>query len=180
MPTVMFSSIFLRAAVRRLSWAETDCRSSSRYELNGTGALRDLLGDVPFEDRPALFVSALNLDDFIIDPTVVTWYTSRSARKNRSPEWWLSCAESYAIMKAGEDDLLVVGLQPDGTLILIVARDWDLEQELASLFCFGELDVGGSKYQIVNFENGSDCEIGLYREWSFEELGISVPHYSYH
>ena len=84
------------------------------------------------------------------------------------------------MMKAGEDDLLVIGLQPDGTIILIVARDWDLEQELTSLFCFGELDVGGSKYQIVNFENGSDCEIGLYRKWSFEELGIFVPSYSYH
>lgn len=174
----VLSSHFLRIAAKRLSKVETDPQSSNQHELNGSSALRDILGGDPFENRPVKFVLLVDEDEIVSETVQVTWYDSRSAQKHRSSEWRLYYKENSVMKEASEGDLLVIGLRPNGSLMFIVARGREIEHELAFLFGIDERDIG-QHYRISDFENGSDREIELHNVWMLEAIGINAaaPHF---
>lgn len=173
----VLSSHFLRIAAKRLSKVETDPGTSNQHEFNGSKALRDVLGNVPFQDVPADFVLLVDVDEVVSERAHVTWYDSRDGNPKRS-EWRLYYKKNSVMDKASEGDLLVIGVRPNGALMFIVARGREVEHELAFLFGFDEENIG-SQYRISDFENGSDREIDLHNVWMLEAIGINVaaPNY---
>lgn len=174
----VLSSHFLRIAAKRLSKVETDPGSSNQHEFNGSGALRDVLGDVSFRDVPANFVLLVDEDEAVSEVAHVSWYDSRENNPKRSAEWRLYYTKNSVMDEANEGDLLVIGVRPDNSLMFIIARGQDIEHELAFLFGIGEQDTG-TAYRISDFQNGSDREIELHNVWMLEALGINIgaPHF---
>ena len=173
----VLSSHFLQIAAKRLSRVETDPGSSNQHEFNGSGALRDVLGETPFEDRPAKFVFLVDEDETVSETVHVTWYDSRENNPKRSAEWRLYYKKNSVMDEANEGDLLVIGKRPDSSLIFIIARRQEIEHELAFLFGIDEQGIG-SRYRISDFENGRDREIELHNVWMLEAIGINAiaPH----
>ena len=169
----VLSSHFLRIAAKRLAKVETDPGSSNQHELNGSSALRGVLGDDPFNDRPVKFVLLVDEDEIVSETVQVTWYDSRIAQERRSSEWRLYYKESSVMNEASDGDLLVIGLRPNDSLMLIVARGREVEHELMFLFGIDERDIG-QQFRISDFENGSDREIELHNVWMLEAIGINA------
>lgn len=113
-----------QAAIKRLSAVETERHTSNQHEINGVGALRQLLGEVPFSKRPTPWI---RLDDSTEMSTSasheVTWYDSRENQLHRSAEWrlyyrgepLLAAGDLFLVIRNGEGELAICTASPQST-----------------------------------------------------------------
>ena len=137
------------AAVKRLAAVETSRKASNQHELNGSGALRELLGAESVKSQPATWLRLSDEGDPLLEQTMYSWYDSRRDDDTRSAEWRLYYTGDPPIQ---EGDLLVcLKRKGDSQLALIVAplgSTW--ETQLIAMF--GEPDPRAGTFSIVQIE----------------------------
>ncbi len=165
------SDHFTGIVAKRLSAVETDPATSHQHEFNGTSALRHLLTDEGFENRPARFVRLGGEGDNKSDDGFVTWYDARANHKTRT-EWRLYYQSNAVMSAAVEGDLLVVGHRPDGALLfLVAAQGTTFENQIAWLFA---LDGGlGAEFRFEGFQGSGDKSLDFVSRYILEAIGIA-------
>jgi hypothetical protein len=117
------SSYFIGVATKRLSAVEADVFRSNQHELNGVSSLKELLGEVSEGqtfDAGFLYLSDTSEDRPLSVDGQATWYDARASHPTRS-EYRLYFKTNAVMDRAREGDLLVIGLRPEGRLLLVVA-----------------------------------------------------------
>lgn len=144
------SEYFEGVAAKRLSRVEADVLTSNQHEFNGVEGLRDLLGEPDGKVRYASDIVYLNDDDDSAAPEegTLTWYDARQkARLERGVNRWeyrLYFPTTRASGRAAAGDLLVIGRQRNGRLLVIVAeKDSGISSQIEWLFGTTNLDQPG-------------------------------------
>jgi hypothetical protein len=132
-----------RAVIKRLSAVESEREESNQHELNGTGALRALLGDERRTHMDARWIVLADDREPVIQPDTFTWYNARANVPTRSAEWRLYYREEPSIF---EGDLLCALMRPEnGELALLVAREGS-SWESQLLLLFGNPDLRSGSF----------------------------------
>ena len=166
------SDHFTGIVAKRLSAVETDPAKSNQHEFNGTTALRHLLTDAGFENRPARFVRLGEDGENQSDDAFITWYDARANHPTRN-EWRLYYQTNAVMSAAVEGDLLIVGRRPDGELLFLVAAQGStLENQMAWLF---GLDGGlGGEFRFEGFQGDGDKSLDFVSSYILNEIGIAA------
>ena len=164
------SDHFTGIVAKRLSAVETDPTKSNQHEFNGTVALRRLLSDEGFENRPSRFVRLGGETESESSDAFVTWYDARANHKTRT-EWRLYYQSNPVMSAAVEGDLLVVGRRTKGELLFLVAAQGStFENQIAWLFA---LDGGlGGDFRYEGFEGPDDRSLDFVSNLALDEIGI--------
>lgn len=165
------SEYFEGIAVKRLSAVEVDPDTSHQHEFNGVTGLKQILG-TDKREFPARFVHLGDNEDVLVTAVgTVTWYDAREAHPTRS-EYRLYYTSTPVSEKFIESDLLLVGKQPNGTVMVIaVAAGSTVENQL--LWLFGLSDPGGS-FTVLEIKDERNIELGFGARYILDELGITV------
>jgi len=121
------SEYFRGVAAKHLSSVEADILVSNQHEFNGVEGLRTLLGEPTGKERYDATLIYLGEDDdsTIIEESSLTWYDARQkGRLERGVMRWeyrLYFPSTRVSAAAAAGDLLVIGLQQNGRLLVIIA-----------------------------------------------------------
>ena len=124
------SQYFKGVAIKKLSAVETDFKRSHQHEFNGVSDLKNLFGKPENSIQIATNFLYLCDDDYdpVRDEGCLTWYDARSkARKERGIErseyrLYYKCESNLVMLCAAENDLLVIALKPDGSVLVVIAE----------------------------------------------------------
>jgi hypothetical protein len=173
------SQYFSGIAAKRLSSVEANVLVSNQHEFNGVEGLRDLLGEpagkVVYE--ATLLYLADGMDIPVSEEGRLTWYDARQkARLERGVQRWeyrLYFPSTRISGLAQEGDLLVIGLQPDGRLLVIIAADdSSAARQISWLFGLGNAGLRG--FIIREDLDGEQDRIALTSRLILENIGIAV------
>lgn len=134
------SNYFAGAAIKNLSAVEADLFRSHQHEFNGVEGLKRVFGKAQGRRKyNAKFIYLNdNDDDPVTDNGFLTWYDAREAHPTRS-EHRLYFPTTKVSMCAAEGDLLVIGLRPDDTVLVVIAEAGStIENQIRWLFGFNE------------------------------------------
>jgi hypothetical protein len=168
------SEYFTGVATKRLRTVEADVLRSHQHEFNGVEALKRIFGEATGKQRfPARF---LYLDDSADEPVVadglLTWYDARELHPTRS-EHRLYFPDTAVSARAAPGDLLVIGCRPDGSALVVVARDGSTVANQVR-WLFGVADLADPGFAIrEDFEDERD-RIALASRLILEQIGIEV------
>jgi hypothetical protein len=165
------SECFEGVVAKRLSGVESNPGQSHQHEFNGVKALKQLLGDERLTDCPTRFVWFGDENEGLSDDSLVTWYDSRENHPTRS-EYRLYFRSNPIMELASEGDLLIVARRPAGEImIIVVASDSTVENQL--LWLFGVPVQIGIGFEYRDFE-GQDTEVDFAARYILDELGIDI------
>lgn len=173
------SQYFTGIAAKRLSSVEANILVSNQHEFNGVEGLRGLLGEPAgkvFYDATLLYLDD-GFDAPVSEEGRLTWYDARQkARLERGVQRWeyrLYFPSTQISDLAREGDLLVIGLQPDGRLLVVVAADDSTAaRQIAWLFGVGSASQRG--FVIRDDLGGEKDRIALTSRLILENIGIAV------
>lgn len=166
------SDLFAGVAAKRLRAVEAETTRSNQHEFNGVAALRGMLGDerrelaarfVLFDDREAPLTADGSL----------TWYDSRIGNPNRAAEYRLYFPDNEVMEAAHEGDLIVFGLRPDGTMLVILGSA-GTTGESQILWLFGLQQAGERGGFILSSPEVLAQDLGLAGRYILEELGVDI------
>lgn len=164
------SQYFNGVAAKRLRAVETDRKRSNQHELNGVTQLKRILGSGRREFRSRFLYLDPDTDKVISDDGFVTWYDSRENHPERS-EYRLYLPETEVYSAASEGDLVIIGVRPDNTvLVIVVPSGSSMENQLIWLF-----DLSGDLNSFVVQEDWTERDLGLAGRTILEEIGIEAP-----
>jgi hypothetical protein len=168
------SEYFTGVATKRLSTVEADVLSSHQHEFNGVEALKRIFGEATGKQRfPTRF---LYLDDSADDPVVadglLTWYDAREQHPTRS-EHRLYFPDTAVSARAAPGDLLVIGRRPDGSALVVVARDGSTVANQVS-WLFGVADLADAGFAIREDLEEERDRIAFASRLILEQIGIQV------
>jgi len=167
------SEYFEAVAIKRLSAVEIAPASSHQHELNGTAALKSVLGVTGSGDPRRFitrFVWAGAEGESRSTHGHATWYDSRRNHPKRS-EYRLYYPTTVMSELAREGDTLFVALRADGTMMMIIAAaDSTVEQKLRWLFDAGQNQGNLFTSHIVSEEAELDFPVRMV----LDELGIDI------
>jgi hypothetical protein len=167
------SSYFRGVAAKRLSAVEADVLRSNQRELNGVNRLKELLGEA--SDGRIFHAGFLYLSDTSEDHPLsadgqATWYDARNRHPTRS-EYRLYFQPNSVMEAAREGDLLVIGLRPDGRLLMVVAAEGSVISSQIE-WLFGLPPTSGKGFALrPNFSTG-DAVASYARRAILSVLGI--------
>jgi len=171
MPTGSLSSHFEAIAAKALSAVEASRAASNQHEFNGVNQLKKMLGP----DRKTIPARFIYLDeketDSVIDETV-TWYDARERHPTRS-EYRLYFRTNAVTSCMSEDDLLVVGKLPDGSILIVVAADDTVKNQIRWLFQLPEGDALNS-FVVHEINGGAGRELNYARRIILSQLQIET------
>lgn len=173
------SQYFSGIAAKRLSSVEANILVSNQHEFNGVEGLRGLLGEPAgkvFYEATLLYLGD-SFDTPVSEEGRLTWYDARQkARLERGVQRWeyrLYFPSTRISDLAGERDLLVIGLQPDGRLLVIVAADdSSAARQISWLFGLGDASQRG--FVVRDDLGGEQDRIELTSRFILENIGIAV------
>lgn len=173
------SQYFKGVALKNLSEVEADTARSNQHEFNGVEGLKQILGEPEGKVRfPAKFLYMTDHDDEpVIEDGFLTWYDARErARKERQIMRWeyrLYFPTNQVSLCAATGDLLVIALQPDNSLLAIVAeKDTTIEKQIRWLFGFSnEVHPGFSVKSELETEQD---RIGFAARVILEQIGVET------
>lgn len=166
------SEYFVGITSKRLSEVEANPKKSNQHEFNGVKPLKNLLGEEKVKDFPVRFVWMGEENEGFSEDSVVTWYDSRERHPFRS-EFRLYFRSNPVMEVASADDLLIVARRASGELlIIVVARNSTVENQM--LWLFGVPVQIGMSFEYRNFEDEADVQIDYPARFILEELGIEV------
>jgi len=115
------SEYFRGVAAKYLSAVEADVAISHQHEFNGVNDLKKLFGTGK-EKYEAVFIYLNDTDDEpVTDTGFLTWYDARERHPTRT-EYRLYFPTTRVSMCTEAGDLLVIGLKPDNTVLVIIAE----------------------------------------------------------
>jgi hypothetical protein len=153
-------------AVKRLSAVETSAKVSNQHELNGSSALRLILGDQQRTDFPVRWLFLADESEPVEEAHDCSWYDARKNSPDRT-EWRLYYRGQPPL---SEGDLLVCLHREQGDeLVFIVGRSGSTwEAQLVALF--GPPDTNAGSFAIGKFEQ-IPAEYVAIADQLFELLG---------
>lgn len=117
------SQYFTGVAIKNLSAVEADPYSSNQHEFNGVSELKRIFGQP--QGKVKFDTKFIYLNDYDDEPTVaegfLTWYDAREKHPKRS-EYRLYFPTTQVSMCAAAGDLLVIGLKPDGSALVVITE----------------------------------------------------------
>lgn len=173
------SQYFQGIAVKRLSSVEADILASNQHEFNGVEGLRALLGEPVGKTRYDSTLLYLGEDDdsTVFEEGSLTWYDARQkARLERGVMRWeyrLYFPTTRVSDLAAAGDLLVIGLQQDGCLLVIIAANGSsAANQIAWLFGVGQPAQQGF---LVRSELDDETDrVELTSRLILERIGVAV------
>lgn len=163
---------FEAVAVKRLSAVEIEPASSNQHELNGTAALKTVLGEGTGERKEfsTRFLWMGAEGEVLSADGSVTWYDARLSHPTRS-EYRLYYPTTIMTDLADVGDSLFVARRADSTLMMIVAvADTTVEQQLRWLFDLQDSQEGVFRSQEVSAYAELDFSVRII----LDELGIDI------
>lgn len=117
------SQYFSGVAIKTLSAVEADLYISRQHEFNGVSALKRIFGETEGKRNYNGKFLYLNDNDSepVISEGILTWYDAREKHPTRS-EYRLYFPTTQVSICASEGDMLVIGLRPDNTVLVIIAE----------------------------------------------------------
>lgn len=117
------SEFFSGLAAKDLSAVEADLVHSHQHEFNGVEGLKNIFGQATGKQKfDARFIYLNDHDDEpVISDGFLTWYDAREQHPTRS-EHRMYFPTTEVSVCAAEGDLLVIGRQQDGSVLVIIAE----------------------------------------------------------
>lgn len=145
-----FLSLYFKGvAAKILSSVEINKWSSNQHEFHGIRVLKNIFG-LKRQYFNARFIYVDNQEKVIQDAGRLTWYDAREYDPDRT-EHRLYYTESNAINYAQENDLMVVGLRSDNTVLVVIAnKESEFCEKLKFLFGVNHIST---EYKSVTLEN---------------------------
>lgn len=167
MPTETLYRYFIGVATKSLSAVETDPKVSNQHEINGVTPLKEILGTNRQKFKAKfIYVSDIEMECFSEDGSM-TWYDARENHPTRT-EYRLYYTANSVMTKAKEGDYFVLGLRPDNSLIVIVARGGSVsERQLAWLF-----DDKDTTNRFTVNKDTSDIRLNFASRYILEQIGL--------
>lgn len=166
------SEYFVGVTAKRLTEVEANPDKSNQHEFNGVKPLKKLLGEERLTDFPVRFVWMGEENEGFSEDSLATWYDSREHHPTRS-EFRLYFRSNPVMEIAAADDLLIIARRPSGELlIIVVAKDSTVENQM--LWLFGVPVQIGRGFEYRDFENGPDMQVDFAARFILEELGIEI------
>ncbi|MFW6152526.1 MAG: type II restriction endonuclease [Verrucomicrobiota bacterium] len=173
MKALQLSEYFSCVVIKRLSEVEVNVAQSNQHELNGVAPFHELFGEHKRENIPVdLFYFDDYQDDTLRADGALTWYDAREKHPTRQ-EFRLYYTANEVLRNSRAGDLLLLGMRPDDSAIIIVARSGSTaESQVVSLFGLtqAELDAVGFSRDIAERE----VTLDYVARAILEELGIEV------
>jgi EcoRII C terminal. len=172
------SQYFTGVAVKNLSAVEADIFKSNQHEFNGAEALKKLFGEAKGKVRfDARF---LYMDDIKDEPVTadgyLTWYDAREKHPTRS-EHRLYFPTNAVSDLASEDDLLIIGLRPDNSvLVIITEKDSTIGNQMQWLFGF--VDLTHPYFSVRGGLESEKDRIEFTSRIILEQIGIETKDYA--
>lgn len=167
------SEYFSGIAAKRLSAVEANFSRSHQHEFNGVKGLKKILGEVSGKKNfSARFVYLNDEDDPAVEDGSLTWYDARERHPARS-EYRLYFPSTTVSECAAEGDLLVIGLRPDGSVLVVIAEsNSTIANQIQWLF--GVTDVGAADFIIREDLETVHDRIEFTSRFILENIGINV------
>ena len=173
------SQYFQGIAAKRLSSVEADILTSNQHEFNGVEGLRTLLGEPSGKERYDATLIYLGEEDdaTITEDGSLTWYDARQkARLERGVKRWeyrLYFPTTRVSDAAVAGDLLVIGLQQNGRLLVIIAGNGSsAANQIAWLFGIGQAAQQG--FLVKSKLEEEHDRVELTSRLILERIGIAV------
>ncbi len=168
------SQYFKGIAIKTLSAVEADPYSSNQHEFNGVSGLKKIFGKV--QGKTKFNTKFIYLNDYDDDPVTadgfLTWYDARENHPTRS-EYRLYFPTTQVSMCSSASDLLVIGLRPDNSVLVIIAEGSStISSQIRWLFGFGDLTHPG--FSIRGELESEQDKIAFASTIILEQLGINV------
>jgi hypothetical protein len=173
------SQYFSGIAAKRLSGVEANILVSNQHEFNGVEGLRSLLGEPSgkvFHEATLLYLGDA-FDTPVFEDGRLTWYDARQkARLERGVQRWeyrLYFPTTRVSDLAREGDLLVIGLQHTGRLLIIVAADGSGAARQIS-WLFGLENASQRGFLVREDLSEERDRIALTSRMILESIGVAV------
>lgn len=173
------SQYFQGIAAKRLSSVEADILASNQHEFNGVEGLRTLLGEPAGKVRyeATLLYLGEGDDSAIVEDGSLTWYDARQkARLERGVMRWeyrLYFPTTRVSDLATVGDLLVIGLQQNGRLLVVIAgSSSSAANQIAWLFGVGQAQQQG--FLVKSELDAEHDRVGFISRLILERIGIAV------
>ncbi|MBN8279240.1 MAG: restriction endonuclease [Gammaproteobacteria bacterium] len=168
------SEYFTGLAAKRLSAVEVDISRSNQHEFNGVDALKRLFGTATGTQRfPARFIY---LSDDQDQPTIadgsLSWYDARERHPTRS-EHRLYFAANSASDCAAKDDVLVIARRPDGSVLVVIAREGSTIASQVH-WLFGLTDLAKPGFAVRDDLETDRDRLAFASRLILENIGIDV------
>lgn len=168
------SQYFSGVAIKRLTSVEANPYSSNQHEFNGVSDLKKIFGKANGKIR--FDTKFLYFNDYDDEPVAadgyLTWYDAREKNPKRS-EYRLYFPTTQVSVCAAEGDLLVIGLKPDNTVLLIIAENGStIANQLIWLFGFNNITHPG--FSIRGELESDQDKIAFASRTVLEHIGIQV------
>jgi hypothetical protein len=169
------SSYFTGVAAKTLTAVEADRNCSHQREFNGVEVLRELFGIA--KERRSFGADFMHLSDVDDDSAPIakgslTWYDARAQNPKRS-EHRLYFSPNPVMERAREGDLLVIGLRPNGRVLVIVAVAGSaISGQIGWLFNLPE--TAGTRFTLRPELSTPTDQVGFARRAILEAIGIEV------
>jgi len=166
------SEFFTGVSIKRLSAVEADAARSNQHEFNGDKGLKTLFGPEKQEYDGLFIYLGDNDDEPVVADGSLTWYDARERHPTRS-EYRLYFPTTTVSLCAAEGDLLVIGMRPDRTiLVLIVQGESTIANQVLWLFSVNvEEDQGFSTREELETEQD---RIGFAARFILEQIGVPI------
>lgn len=168
------SQYFTGVAAKRLSAVEADLFCSHQHEFNGVEALMRIFGVAHGKQKfPARFIY---LNDHDSDPVIadgfLTWYDARENHPTRT-EHRLYFPTTTVSDCAAEGDLLVIGKQPDNSILVVIAEGGStIANQIQWLFGISDLTHPGFSVR-EELETEQD-RIAFASRLILENIGVTI------
>jgi hypothetical protein len=166
------SQYFKGVAAKILSSVEIDLFTSHQHEFNGIKGLMKLFGI----ERKEFDTKFIYLDDSDDEPVSsigkLTWYDAREAHPTRT-EHRLYFPTTQVSTCAAPGDLMVIGLRPDDTVLVIICeKDSTICNQV--LWLFGISDLSHPGFSIRGELESEQDKIAFTSTYILEQIGIEV------
>ena len=168
------SEYFAGVAAKMLSHVEADIFRSNQHEFNGVDALKRLFGEAPEKQTfPARFIYLNDEDDEpVIADGFLTWYDARERHPTRT-EHRLYFPSTSASECAAAGDLLVIGLRPNGAVLVVIAENGSTIANQVQ-WLFGLTDLAHPGYSIREELETDQDRIAFASRVVLESIGVVV------
>lgn len=159
------SAIFSHIVFKSLSAVEADASRSNQHEFNGTLALRSAFGREA-QRIETDFIWMPDRGRYLAAESEMTWYDARARHPVRS-EYRLYYRPNEVMSMAGEGDILLIALKPDGSALTLVAPASG--RAAARLYWLFGIEVApGAAFASINVDDH-------LREALAQRLGLTGP-----
>ena len=167
------SQYFAGIAIKSLSTVEADLFCSHQHEFNGVNGLKQLFGIA--KGKASFSAKFVYLKDADVQPITaegfLTWYDAREKHPTRS-EYRLYFPTTSVSLCAAAGDLLVIGLRPDHSVLVIIAEGGStISNQIRWLF---GIDTERTGFSVRGELEREQDKIAFTSTIILEQIGITV------